>query len=82
MRESLVPTQSADRPHRRVGNQDQSPAPTIGAALNVTLLSFVDTCAIGINMDTSAIPDEACVTARKDLPEGGIARRETVGQTD
>ncbi len=32
-------------------------APTIGAALNVTLLSYVDTCAIGINMDTSAIPD-------------------------
>lgn len=32
-------------------------APTIGAALNVTLLSYVDTCAIGINMDISAIPD-------------------------
>ena len=32
-------------------------APTIGAALNVTLLSYVDTCAIGINMDTGAIPD-------------------------
>lgn len=32
-------------------------APTIGAALNVTLLSYVDTCAIGINVDTSAVPD-------------------------
>ncbi|HEX9832225.1 MAG TPA: WS/DGAT domain-containing protein, partial [Mycobacterium sp.] len=32
-------------------------APTIGAALNVTLLSYVDTCAIGINVDTKAIPD-------------------------
>jgi WS/DGAT/MGAT family acyltransferase len=32
-------------------------APTIGAALNVTLLSYVDTCAIGINMDSNAIPD-------------------------
>ena len=32
-------------------------APTIGAALNVTLLSYVDTCAIGINVDTGAIPD-------------------------
>jgi diacylglycerol O-acyltransferase / wax synthase len=32
-------------------------SPTIGAALNVTLLSYVDTCAIGINVDTGAIPD-------------------------
>jgi Wax ester synthase-like Acyl-CoA acyltransferase domain/WS/DGAT C-terminal domain len=32
-------------------------APTIGAAVNVTLLSYVDTCAIGINMDAAAIPD-------------------------
>ena len=32
--------------------------PTIGAAVNVTLLSlYVDTCAIGINMDAAAIPD-------------------------
>ena len=31
-------------------------APTIGAAVNVTLLSYVDTCAIGINMDAAAIP--------------------------
>ena len=32
-------------------------APTIGAGVNVTLLSYVDTCAIGINVDTGAIPD-------------------------
>jgi diacylglycerol O-acyltransferase len=32
-------------------------SPTIGAALNVTLLSYVDTCALGINADTGAIPD-------------------------
>jgi WS/DGAT/MGAT family acyltransferase len=32
-------------------------SPTIGAAFNVTLLSYVDTCAIGINVDTGAIPD-------------------------
>jgi diacylglycerol O-acyltransferase / wax synthase len=32
-------------------------APTIGAALNVTLLSYVDTCALGINVDAGAIPD-------------------------
>jgi diacylglycerol O-acyltransferase / wax synthase len=32
-------------------------SPTLGAALNVTLLSYVDTCALGINVDTGAIPD-------------------------
>ena len=32
-------------------------SPTIGAALNVTLLSYVDTCALGINVDTGAILD-------------------------
>ena len=32
-------------------------SPTIGAALNVTLLSYVDTCSLGINVDTGAIPD-------------------------
>jgi hypothetical protein len=31
--------------------------PTIGAAVNVTLMTYVDTCAIGINVDTGAIPD-------------------------
>lgn len=31
--------------------------PTIGAAVNVTLLTYVDICALGINVDTAAIPD-------------------------
>lgn len=31
--------------------------PTIGASVNVTLLSYVDTCCIGVNCDTAAIPD-------------------------
>jgi diacylglycerol O-acyltransferase / wax synthase len=31
--------------------------PTIGASVNVTLMTYVDTCALGINVDTGAIPD-------------------------
>jgi diacylglycerol O-acyltransferase len=31
--------------------------PTIGAAINVTLLTYVDTCSLGINVDTGAIAD-------------------------
>ncbi|HET7668044.1 MAG TPA: wax ester/triacylglycerol synthase domain-containing protein [Mycobacterium sp.] len=31
--------------------------PTIGTAVNVTLLSYVDVCFFGINVDTAAIPD-------------------------
>jgi diacylglycerol O-acyltransferase len=31
--------------------------PTIGAAVNITLLTYVDTCNFGINIDTGAIPD-------------------------
>ncbi len=31
--------------------------PTIGAAVNVTLLSYGDTCHFGLNVDTGAIPD-------------------------
>ena len=31
--------------------------PTIGAGVNVTLMTYVDTCALGINIDTGAIPD-------------------------
>lgn len=33
--------------------------PTIGAAVNITLLSYVDVCSFGINVDTGAIPDYA-----------------------
>ncbi|MGV0792510.1 WS/DGAT domain-containing protein [Mycolicibacterium sp. XJ1819] len=42
-------------------------SPTIGAALNVTLLSYIDTCALGINIDGAGVPDHAvlfdCLTA-------------------
>ena len=31
--------------------------PTIGAAVNVTLLTYTDTCYLGLNVDTGAIPD-------------------------
>ncbi len=31
--------------------------PTIGAAVNVTLITYRDTCALGINADSGAIPD-------------------------
>jgi diacylglycerol O-acyltransferase len=31
--------------------------PTIGAGVNVTLMTYVDTCALGINADSGAIPD-------------------------
>ena len=31
--------------------------PTIGSAVNVTQLTYVDTCALGIDVDTGAIPD-------------------------
>src|SRR6185369_6036395 len=31
--------------------------PTIGAAVNITLLTYVDVCSFGINVDTGAIPD-------------------------
>ncbi len=31
--------------------------PTIGAPLNVTLMSYADTCHIGVNIDVTAVPD-------------------------
>ena len=31
--------------------------PTIGAALNVTLMSYCGTCGVGVNIDTGAVPD-------------------------
>jgi diacylglycerol O-acyltransferase / wax synthase len=31
--------------------------PTIGAAVNVTLLTYMNSCSLGINVDTAAIPD-------------------------
>jgi len=42
-------------------------SPTLGAAVNTTLLSYVDVCAIGVNIDAGAIPDHDvfcnCLTA-------------------
>lgn len=32
--------------------------PTLGSAVNVTLLSYLDTCCIGVNCDAGAIPDD------------------------
>jgi diacylglycerol O-acyltransferase len=32
--------------------------PTLGSAVNITLLSYGDTCCIGINCDGAAIPDD------------------------
>lgn len=44
--------------------------PTIGAAFNITLISYGDSCAVGINIDTSAVPDYdvllACLRERFD----------------
>jgi diacylglycerol O-acyltransferase len=31
--------------------------PTIGAAVNITLVTYADTCYLGMNIDTGAIPD-------------------------
>ncbi|HET6817343.1 MAG TPA: wax ester/triacylglycerol synthase domain-containing protein [Mycobacteriales bacterium] len=37
--------------------------PTIGTAVNTTLMTYVDTCCIGVNVDVAAIPDvEALMT--------------------
>lgn len=42
-------------------------SPTLGAAVNTTLLSYADVCAIGVNIDAGAIPDRDvfrdCLTA-------------------
>jgi len=31
--------------------------PTLGAAVNITLLSYCDSCGIGVNTDVGAVPD-------------------------
>jgi hypothetical protein len=38
-------------------------APPSGSAFSVALMSHVDTCCIGINIDTSAVPDPDVLTA-------------------
>ncbi|HEX9043173.1 MAG TPA: wax ester/triacylglycerol synthase family O-acyltransferase [Trebonia sp.] len=53
--------------------------PTIGAALNTTLLSYDGTCHIGVNIDTAAVPDPDVLLAC--LEEGlaevtGLATRD------
>jgi hypothetical protein len=41
--------------------------PTIGASLNVTLLSYRETCFVGITIDTGAVPDtDALVTCLRE----------------
>jgi hypothetical protein len=35
--------------------------PTIGAALNATLVSYNGRCFIGVNVDTAAVPDAAAM---------------------
>jgi WS/DGAT/MGAT family acyltransferase len=44
--------------------------PTLGSAVNITLLSYLDTCCIGINCDARAIPDDEefvqCIAAGLD----------------
>jgi diacylglycerol O-acyltransferase len=42
--------------------------PTIGSAVNVTLLTYADTCELGIDVDTGAIP--AYEVFRQSLVEG------------
>jgi WS/DGAT/MGAT family acyltransferase len=41
--------------------------PTLGAALNVTLLSYAEMCSLGMNVDSGAVPDAeaifACIVA-------------------
>ena len=37
--------------------------PTIGAALNATLVSYDGTCYVGVTVDTGAIPDPAAMLA-------------------
>jgi hypothetical protein len=41
--------------------------PTIGAALNVTLMTCCGTCFLGVNIDTGAVPDtEALMSCLQD----------------
>jgi diacylglycerol O-acyltransferase len=53
--------------------------PTIGAAVNITLMTYVDTCALGINVDTGAIPDfellHECLVAGFDEVLGVVRER-------
>jgi len=50
--------------------------PTIGASLNITLLSYAGTCHIGVNIDTAAVPDPDVLLA---CLEGGLAEVAALG---
>jgi diacylglycerol O-acyltransferase len=53
--------------------------PTIGTALNTTLLSYAGTCHIGINIDTAAVPDPHVLLA---CLEESAAEITSLGDTD
>jgi diacylglycerol O-acyltransferase / wax synthase len=54
--------------------------PTIGASVNVTLMSYRGRCGIGINVDTSAVPDPEVLV--ECLREGFAEVMETAGQAE
>lgn len=54
--------------------------PTIGASVNVTLLSYVDTCCIGVNCDSAAVPDSDVLV--QCLAEGFQEVLDVVGSHD
>jgi WS/DGAT/MGAT family acyltransferase len=51
--------------------------PTIGASLNVTLVSYGGTCDIGINIDTAAVPDPEVLL---ECLRGGFAEISALGE--
>jgi diacylglycerol O-acyltransferase len=54
--------------------------PTIGAAMNATLMSYAGTCNIGINIDTGAVPDaEELVAHLRDGFDEVLALAPTAG---
>jgi WS/DGAT/MGAT family acyltransferase len=57
--------------------------PTIGAAVNVTLLSYRDTCFLGVTVDTAAAPDAEVLVAclREGFDEVVAPRRRARGGT-
>jgi diacylglycerol O-acyltransferase len=53
--------------------------PTIGASLNVTLVSYGGSCDIGINIDTAAVPDPEVLL---ECLQEGIAEVAAIGVAD